>query len=225
MRAKIKVVIDVGMIILVLLQMAYHLIGDSLHGWIGMILFVLLILHNILDRKWYSGLCKSKYTPVRFFHTITNLLLLVSFLGVGVSAVFLSTTLSSLFNLKATMLGRKMHMAFTTWSFVLMSAHTGLHWNKEIDAIKKRPKRIQSLLRIAIIFLSGYGLYAFISRGLLQRMFLLSEYVFFNYEEPIILVITDYIAIHCMFSYFTYIGKRLIVKQVCYSNHKDRYGC
>ncbi len=31
MRAKIKIVVDAGMIILVLLQMAYHLIGDSLH--------------------------------------------------------------------------------------------------------------------------------------------------------------------------------------------------
>ena len=53
MRAKIKIVIDTGMIILVLLQMAYHLIGDSLHEWLGIMLFVLLILHNILDRKWY----------------------------------------------------------------------------------------------------------------------------------------------------------------------------
>ena len=69
MRAKIKIVIDVGMIILVLLQMAYHLIADSLHEWLGIMLFVLLILHNILDRKWYSGLFKGKYTQIRFFHT------------------------------------------------------------------------------------------------------------------------------------------------------------
>ena len=73
MRAKIKIVIDAGMIILVLLQMAYHLIGDSLHEWLGIMLFVLLILHNILDRKWYSGLFKGKYTPIRFFHTAINM--------------------------------------------------------------------------------------------------------------------------------------------------------
>lgn len=39
MRAKIKIIIDTGMIILVLLQMAYHLIGDSLHRWLGIMLF------------------------------------------------------------------------------------------------------------------------------------------------------------------------------------------
>lgn len=193
--------------------MAYHLIGDSLHGWGGMILFILITLHNIVDRKWYSGLRKGKYTPVRFFHTVINFLLLASFLGLATSAVFLSTTLSTFFHLKAAMLGRRMHMVFTAWSFVLMSVHVGFHLNKWSCDIKKQSKKIQCLLNIIIIFVSGYGLYAFISRGLLQRMFLMSEYVFFNYEESIFLVITDYVAILCLFSCFSFVLRQLIVKQ------------
>lgn len=55
--------------------------------------------------------------------------------------------------------------------------------------------------------------YAFISRGLLQRMFLMSEYVFFNYEESIFLVIIDYVAILCLFSCFSFVLRQLIVKQ------------
>lgn len=213
MRAKIKIVIDAGMIILVLLQMAYHLIGDSLHEWLGIMLFVLLILHNILDRKWYSGLFKGKYTPIRFFHTAINMLLLASFLCVTVSAVFLSTTLSTLFNLKLALLGRRMHMIFTTWSFILMSVHVGLHWSRRIGAIKKQSQGVQYLFWIMVILLSGYGVYAFISRGLLQRMFFLSEYVFFDYEESLIFIIIDYFAILCLFIYFTYGVSKLITKQ------------
>lgn len=188
------------MIILVLLQMAYHIIGDSLHRWLGIMLFVLMILHNILERKWYLGLFKGKYTPMRFFRTVINILLLASFLCVAVSAVFLSSTLSSLFHLKATMLGRRMHMVFTTWSFVLMSAHVGLHWNITIGAIRKWIKRTQYLYQVSLLLVSAYGLYAFISRNLLQRMFLLSEYAFFDYEEPVILLIIDYVTILCLFS-------------------------
>ncbi|MBD5535231.1 MAG: DUF4405 domain-containing protein [Lachnospiraceae bacterium] len=213
MRAKIKIVIDAGMIILVLLQMAYHLIGDSLHEWLGIMLFVLLILHNILDRKWYSGLFKGKYTQIRFFHTAINMLLLASFLCVTVSAVFLSTTLSTLFNLKLALLGRRMHMIFTTWSFIFMSVHVGLHWSRRIGAIKKQSQGVQYLFWIMVILLSGYGVYAFISRGLLQRMFFLSEYVFFDYEESFIFIIIDYIAILCLFTYFTYGVSKLITKQ------------
>ena len=213
MRAKIKIVIDAGMIILVLLQMAYHLIGDSLHEWLGIMLFFLLILHNILDRKWYSGLFKGKYTPIRFFHTVVNMFLLVSFLCVVASVVFLSITLSTLFNLQLALLGRRMHMIFTTWSFILMSAHVGLHWSRRIGAIRKQSQGVQYLFWIMVILLSGYGVYAFISRGLLQRMLFLSEYVFFDYEEPFIFIIIDHIAISCSFTYFTYGISKLIAKQ------------
>lgn len=208
MKAKIKIVIDAGMIILVLLQMAYHLIGDSLHGWGGMILFILITLHNIVDRKWYSGLCKGKYTPVRFFHTVINLLLLVSFLGLATSAVFLSTTLSTFFHLKATLIGRRMHMFFTIWSFVLMSIHVGLHWNMAVSAVKKRMKNSKHLYwtiaRITVLPVAVYGLYALISRELLQRMFLMSEYALFDYGESILVCFIDYASILCLFAWFTY---------------------
>lgn len=213
MRAKIKIIIDIGMIILVLLQMAYHLVGDSLHGWLGTMLFVLLILHNIIDRKWYLGLCKGKYTPVRFFHTAINLLLLVSFLCLAVSAVFLSSTLSAFFNLRVAMLGRRIHMVFTTWGFILMSAHVGLHWNIVFGTMKKQIKGIQYLYKSIILLVSVYGLYAFIIRELPQRMFLLSEYVFFDYGESIVFLIMDYIAIMCLFASITYWIKRLMSKK------------
>lgn len=179
MKEKIKIVIDAGMIILVLVQMAYHLIGDSLHRWLGIMLFVLITLHNILDRKWYLGLFKGKYTPIRFFRTAINMLLLASFLGAAVSAVFLSSTLSSLFHLKAAMLGRRMHMVFTTWSFVLMSVHVGLHWNRMIAMINKKIKKQRHpycvVAKFSALLIAAYGLYAFLSRELLQRMFLRTE--------------------------------------------------
>ena len=200
------------MIILVLLQMAYHLIGDLLHEWMGIMLFGLLILHNILDWKWYSNLFKGKYTPVRIFHTTINLLLLVSFLCTAVSTVFLSPTISVIFHLKAVLLGRRMHMVFTTWSFVLTSAHIGLHWNRGIGGLKKHSKRTQCLYRFSIMLVSGYGLYAFISRELLQRMLFLSEYAFFNYEETMIHFIIDHIAILCLLSCFTYGVRQFIAK-------------
>lgn len=208
MKAKMKIIIDTGMIILILLQMAYHLIGNSLHSWGGMILFILIVLHNIVDRKWYSGLRKGKYTLVRFFHTVINLLLLASFFGLATSAVFLSTTLSTFFHLKATLIGRRMHMFFTIWSFVLMSVHVGLHWNMVICAVKKRmrtPKHLyQAAARIAVLLVAVYGLYAFIARKLPQRMFLLTEYVFFDYGEFILFCIIDYVSVLCLFACFAY---------------------
>lgn len=43
------------------------------------------------------------------------------------------------------------------------------------------------LCQISVLLVSIYRLYAFISRELVQRMFLRREYIFFDYNESILL--------------------------------------
>lgn len=42
MQRKTKIVVDVLMVVMLLLLMAYQLIGKAAHEWIGMAMFVLL---------------------------------------------------------------------------------------------------------------------------------------------------------------------------------------
>ena len=53
MRAKqiLKIAVDVAMTIALLLLMAYELIGQAAHEWLGIGMFVLFIIHHILNRK------------------------------------------------------------------------------------------------------------------------------------------------------------------------------
>lgn len=46
-----KITVDLGMTILLMLLMAFELIGRTAHEWIGAGMFVLFILHHILNRK------------------------------------------------------------------------------------------------------------------------------------------------------------------------------
>ena len=39
---------------------------------------ILVIVHQILNRKWYSALFKGKYNPYRIATTVLNVLLLLS---------------------------------------------------------------------------------------------------------------------------------------------------
>jgi len=43
--------------------------------------------------------------------------------------------------------------------------------------------------------ISGYGVYAFIKRGLPRYMTLQEQFVFFDFEEPLVLFFLDYAAI------------------------------
>lgn len=216
MKMKAKIILDVGMTLLFLLQMAYHLIGDSLHEWLGTVLLVLLILHNILDWKWYAGLRKGKYTLMRIMHTAINLLLLLVCTGIMVSAMMLSSTATVLFHLNTAMLGRKLHMLFTSWGFVLMSAHVGLHLHMVAKAVKKQIGDLQCwyqiIARLTVLLLLVHGLYSFLVRAIPQRMFLLLEYVSFNYEESFISFMVDHITILYLFASATYWLKKHLIQ-------------
>ena len=55
---KMKIAVDAAMTLSMLLLMAYGLVGEAAPEWIGMGMFVLFVLHHILNRKW--KFCKSK---------------------------------------------------------------------------------------------------------------------------------------------------------------------
>ena len=59
------------------LLMAYSLIGELFHEITGSLIFILFIIHHILNRRWYGTIAKGKYNAKRIFQSILNLFLLV----------------------------------------------------------------------------------------------------------------------------------------------------
>lgn len=51
-----KIIVDLGMTVLLMLLMAFERIGRTAHEWIGAGMFVLFILHHILNLKWSKNL-------------------------------------------------------------------------------------------------------------------------------------------------------------------------
>ena len=74
----IRRIVDAAMTVLLLLLMAYQVTGEALHEWIGMGMTVLVIAHQILNRRWYGALLKGKYNAYRVLTTVINILLLLS---------------------------------------------------------------------------------------------------------------------------------------------------
>lgn len=75
----IKRCIDVCMTILLLCLMAYQVTGEQAHEWIGMGMTLLVIIHQVLNRKWYAAIFTGKYNAYRILTTTVNVLLLLSF--------------------------------------------------------------------------------------------------------------------------------------------------
>lgn len=82
----LKILVDLAMTVLLFLLMAYLLVGETAHEWMGLAVFILFLFHHVLNRKWYGGLLKGKYTPLRVLQTLLNVLLLAA--GLCVYGVF-----------------------------------------------------------------------------------------------------------------------------------------
>lgn len=209
-----KIVIDMIMTILLLFLMARQLTGDSAHEWLGAGMLILWIVHHILNRNWYSHLFKGKYTPMRILQTATNFAVLLSMFGLMVSGIILSREVFVFLPMPGRIaLARPLHVLSAFWGFVLMALHLGLHWNMILGMVHKAPglaasKSLRILLRIAAVLVAGYGLYGFRKNQFLSYMFLTSSFVFFDFERPVLLFFTEYIAIMGLFIFLAYYTSR-----------------
>ena len=50
-QGNLRRIIDIGMTVLLLLQMAYQVMGEAAHEWLGMSMTALVIVHQILNRR------------------------------------------------------------------------------------------------------------------------------------------------------------------------------
>ena len=70
--------VDGLMTLALLFLMGYQLWGEAAHEWVGAGMFVLWIAHHLLNRGWYRGLFRGRYSPLRAAQTLVNLLLLLA---------------------------------------------------------------------------------------------------------------------------------------------------
>ncbi len=201
---------DVLMTAALLLLMAYEMVGQAAHEWLGIGMFLLFLGHHILNIQWCKHICKGKYTAFRVFQTLIAALLLLCMIGLAYSGVILSRHVFSALPIHGgRSLARTLHMLCSYWCFALMSIHLGLHWSMIVGIVGKgRNKsaiRIVFLRGIAIV-IAVYGVYAFFTRQVGIYMLLRSHFVFFNYEEPLILFLIDYVAV---MGFFVFIGHYL----------------
>lgn len=216
MKKKIKIVVDILMVVTLLLLMAYQLIGKAVHEWFGMAMFVLFILHHILNSHWNRNLFKGKYTAIRILQTILVILVLFSMLGSMFSGIILSRHIFPFIRIRGwRSFARNLHMISAYWGFVLMSLHLGLHWNMMMGMARKLVNRKSVVrtwvLRTIAVSIAVYGIYAFIRRGIGRYMLMMDHFVFFDFDEPIIFFIADYIAVMGLFVFVGYYILRILV--------------
>ena len=81
MKKNVRWMFDVAMTVLLLVLLARQLTGDRAHEWLGAGMFVLWILHHLLNLRWWTHLTKGRHTLVRTLSLLINLALFAVYLA------------------------------------------------------------------------------------------------------------------------------------------------
>lgn len=213
---KIKIAVDAAMSISMLLLMAYGLVGEEAHEWIGMGMFVLFVVHHVLNRRWIKAVPQGRYTPLRMVQTALAGLILLCMLGSMVSGIILSRYIFSFLPKHGGgELTGQVHLLCAYWGFVCMSLHLGMHWGMILSMVRKhlQPSPLRTwILRLIGWLWASYGVFAFRRRNVGLYLMLKSHFVFYDYSEPVIFFLIDCLSVMVMFVLIGYCISQAVKK-------------
>ncbi len=190
-----KRAVDACMSILLLCLMAYQVTGEALHEWFGIGMTVLLIVHHVLNVKWYAALFKGKYSALRAVGAAVNALLLGSIALTALCGLSMSAhAVPFLYGLLPVSFARRFHLAMSFWSFVLMGFHLGLHVPAMAAGWKGRG-RWKAAAAAAGTAAAGVGLWLFVRNGIPDYLFFRTPFAFLDYDKAAVLVFAENLAI------------------------------
>ena len=91
----IKIIIDTLMTVAMPFLMAYMLIGAKWHEWIGTGVFLLFIIHHIINHKWLTTIAKGRYNVARTVNLVINVLIFLCMIGLMYSGIVMSRSVFS----------------------------------------------------------------------------------------------------------------------------------
>ena len=231
-----KRIVDICMTVLLLCLMAYQVTGEAAHEWIGMGMTALVIVHHILNIKWYGSLFtpkragetssgrfdrKGKYNPYRTAMTVINMLLMAAFILTAFCGMSMSGyAVPFLYGMAPVSFVRRMHLSMSHWAFVLMGLHIGLHVRMMIAKIKMNDKA-----RIAVTSLfagiAGIGLWLFLKNNMPDYLFFKVPFAFLDYDKAGILVFLENLL---MLLFWVFIGHQLSLLLTAGSRRDQKKG-
>jgi len=205
---KFKLGIDGMMTMLLIIAMSSTITGITWHIIIGISLCMLIIVHNILNRRWYKSIHKGKHTAFRNLSTGVNMLFLAAMTVLFVSAAFIS--------LGGSFFMRQIHVLSAYWGFILMSVHIGMHGRMIVLIAGKTFGRIDSsrictiTMRSIALCIAAYGVMSSFDRNMGSKLIMYYSFDTINADESALSILAAYLSIMGVYIIGTYYVLMLI---------------
>lgn len=185
---KIKIILDIIMFISMIVLMKTNITGLQLHEIIGICLFIIFIIHKIINFKWVKSIGKNilnknmKSKPKIMFFMDLILFIFVTLnvtIGILVSKfILVSITVNNIETVTI------LHKFFAWWSLILISIHIGLHWENVVNCFEQKFKSLKVNKMLQIFFILLYITITIIGILSISRTSVYSELILNIHNKP-----------------------------------------
>ncbi|MEV5027456.1 DUF4405 domain-containing protein [Paenibacillus sp. LPE1-1-1.1] len=196
-----KLIIDLTMTILMLIEMAYYITGNTFHEFLGVSVLVLFVIHNFLNRRWFSTILKGKYNLRRIVQIVLNLLFLVTMAVMMICGILISSELFTFIQINDDTIFRQIHVQTAYWGFIIMALHVGFSWGMIINSVRRMTgitgtNRIRTMgLRVLAALIVFYGVYASFEREIGTKLTIYNPFGTWVNDDSAIKFIIDHLSI------------------------------
>ncbi len=136
-KKTLKILTDILMFADFIFLMSHEVVRNlSAHGIFGAALFVLFVLHHILNGGFYRSTLRGKYNSVRILLSATAWLLFVLMILMAFSSVMMSGAIFTFSSINMTFWSRPLHTFSCSWGFLVMGFHLGLHLHSKLKKLE-----------------------------------------------------------------------------------------
>jgi len=205
-----QAMLDALMALLLLVLMGFHLHGEMVHEWAGILFAVLIVVHLSLNRHRLWSLSPRIPSAMVFINRTINVATLVIILTALVSGIMLSRhLLVELPFHNPERWVRKTHMTAVHWGMLILAVHIGLHWKMlatffcRIMHITESSGFANVTMPVIFSIIALHGLYCFLNGDYLAYLLMQVDFSFFDYDESALAFYAGYLSIIILFSLTT----------------------
>lgn len=201
---------------LLLVALAYYWQNNAVHEIIGTSIFLLLIAHNIFNRRWWGGIAKGLNKAPNVVTMTMNLSLLISMLTVLVTGVMISQTVFSFLPIRSDFTSRQVHASAAYWALVIVAIHLGWQWHKVVAMVSRMlgitaPSTLRTMaLRLLGVGLAVFGVFSWQELGIGSKLLMRMSLVGWNFETSTPAFFVHHIAVIGLFAFLAYHALMLI---------------
>jgi hypothetical protein len=203
---KKKLIVDILLFILMILEFTRIFTGPLIHEIIGIVLLVLVVIHLYLNKNYLFGIFKSKHNLKNIIMLIINILLICLFILTIILGILSSQELFIFLNIgNLTII--KLHKMISYYLLIIVGLHLGVNFNIMFGKLFRHINNmIEYFIELIIIVC---GIYSFIKVNFFEH--LTGKYGFSIVSGNIIISILEYFSIVMMIGIvMNYIYRKVI---------------